>query len=542
MMRCVNKKMKFLSLCLTFCLCSVFAFGQNQNQNQNQNQSQLLDQLKNQSSSGKTKIDVSKFSSKAGLDSADKELNFIPDAQVAMSRADYPVTAGDIYTLAFSVGTNPVTYSIPLDSSYKLRIANLGVINAKGLTFLELKDQVIKIVQKNYPMGGVQFVLTEPAVFTVEITGEVLKTAEKKVWALVRLSSFIDDNYTDYSSLRKITVQSDDGSSKVYDLFKASRYGDLTQDPFLRPGDRIVVTKMERKFFVDGAVKRPGVYELLDGENLKSLIDLYGDGFTPFSDLSRIELSRFLNDKDSYGEKIYLNKEDYEKDFNLVCYDSVTVSSLIDLSPHVFVEGAVQELPDDSALKTGTGVVAGAEINASKRLSFSFSEGEDYAFFIRKNKDILTEVSDLENVYIIRDGEKIALNLLPVLYDASYYAKIEMKNNDTLLIPFKQFFVSVSGAVYLPGRYPYIPDRTWDYYIGLAGGFIKEKNAGDAIVITDINGKKHKKSEFIKPEMTIEAKSNSGLYYFNQYAPIVTTILSAVSTSIAVLAATGVIN
>lgn len=538
MMRCVNKKMKFLSLCLTFCLCSVFAFGQNQRQNQNQ----LLDQLKNQSSSGKTRIDVSKFSSKAGSDSADKEMNFIPDAQVAMSRADYPVTAGDIYTLAFSVGTNPVTYSIPLDSSYKLRIANLGVINAKGLTFLELKDQVIKIVQKNYPMGGVQFVLTAPAVFTVEITGEVLKTAEKKVWALVRLSSFIDDNYTYYSSLRKITVQSDDGSSKVYDLFKASRYGDLTQDPFLRPGDRIVVTKMERKVFVDGAVKRPGVYELLDGENLKSLIDLYGDGFTPFSDLSRIELSRFVNDKDSYGEKIYLNKEDYEKDFNLVCYDSVTVSSLIDLSPHVFVEGAVQELPDDSALKAGSSVVASTAVNASKRLSFSFSEGEDYAFFIRKNKDILTEVSDLENVYIIRDGEKIALNLLPVLYDASYYAKIEMKNNDTLLIPFKQFFVSVSGAVYLPGRYPYIPDRTWDYYIGLAGGFIKEKNAGNAIVITDVNGKKHKKSEFIKPEMTIEAKSNSGLYYFNQYAPIVTTILSAVSTSIAVLAATGVIN
>lgn len=538
MMRCVNKKMKFLSLCLTFCLCSVFAFGQNQRQNQNQ----LLDQLKNQSSSGKTKIDVSKFSSKAGSESADKELNFIPDAQAAMSRADYPVTAGDIYTLAFSVGTNPVTYSIPLDSSYKLRIANLGVINAKGLTFLELKDQVIKIVQKNYPMGGVQFVLTAPAVFTVEITGEVLKTAEKKVWALVRLSSFIDDNYTDYSSLRKITVQSDDGSSKVYDLFKASRYGDLTQDPFLRPGDRIVVAKMERKVFVDGAVKRPGVYELLDGENLKSLIDLYGDGFTQFSDLSRIELSRFVNDKDSYGEKIYLNKEDYEKDFNLVCYDSVTVSSLIDLSPHVFVEGAVQELPDDSALKTGSGVVAGTAVNASKKLSFSFSEGEDYAFFIRKNKAILTEVSDLENAYILRDGEKIALNLLPVLYDASYYAKIEMKNNDTLLIPFKQFFVSVSGAVYLPGRYPYIPDRTWDYYIGLAGGFIKEKNAGDAIVITDINGKKHKKSEFIKPEMTIEAKSNSGLYYFNQYAPIVTTILSAVSTSIAVLAATGVIN
>ena len=134
------------------------------------------------------------------------------------------------------------------------------------------------------------------------------------------------------------------------------------------------------------------------------------------------------------------------------------------------------------------------------------------------------------------------MNLLPILYDATYYSKIEMKNNDTLLIPFKKFFVSVSGAVYQPGRYPYIPDRTWDYYIGRAGGFIKEKNAGNAIVITDVNGKKYKKSEFIKPEMTIEAKSNSSLYYFNQYAPIVTTILSAVSTSISILAVTGVIN
>ena len=196
-------------------------------------------------------------------------------------------------------------------------------------------------------------------------------------------------------------------------------------------------------------------------------------------------------------------------------------------------EGAISDgLETDSVKLENT--------NVSKKLSFNFYEGEDYAFFIRRNKDILTEVSDLEKAYIIRDGEKIELNLLPVLYDASYYAKVEMKNNDTLLIPFKQFFVSVSGAVYLPGRYPYIPDRTWDYYIGLAGGFIKEKNKMSAITITDVNGKTHSKSEFIQPEMRIEAKVNSGLYYFNQYAPVITTILSVISTSISVLAVTGV--
>ena len=64
----------------------------------------------------------------------------------------------------------------------------------------------------------------------------------------------------------------------------------------------------------------------------------------------------------------------------------------------------------------------------------------------------------------------------------------------------------------------------------------------DAITITDINGKKQKMGEFILPEMTIEAQANSGLYFFNQYAPVITTILSAISTSISVLAVTGVIN
>ena len=165
-MKKINRSIKFLSLCLSALFCAGIVFGQTQ--------SQILNQLKNQGnsssessqdSSGKTKIDITKYANAKKLTDSANE-NLVPDAQLAMSRADYPVTAGDIYALAFSVGSSPVTYSIPLDSSYKLRIANLGVINANGLTFLELKDQVTKIVQKNYPMGGVQFVLTAPAVLS----------------------------------------------------------------------------------------------------------------------------------------------------------------------------------------------------------------------------------------------------------------------------------------------------------------------------------------------------------------------------------------
>lgn len=746
--------------------------------------------------------------SKAGAAAVGGGVNSVPDAQLAMSRSDYPVTAGDVYTLAFAAGSTPISYSIPVDSTYKIRIANLGVINAKGLTYLQLKNQVTSIVQKNYPMGGVQFVLTAPATFTVTVTGEVKSTAERNAWALTRLSTFITQNFTLYSSLRKVTIISEEGSSKDYDLFKASRYGDLSQDPFLRPGDRIIVNRADRKvtvagqverpgtyellegenlksligiygdgltkyadttriilsrnvnsktprgdtlyldetaietdfkledndnvqissrteiaktmFFegavgsigqesqlevgemtktdkeeknpiinripvsflegenlatlirrsrasftptsdlrnsylargkdripvnlenilynnefmseyyavegdtlyvpylqsvqtilvsgevttvaevvawpqkrlstvispylteysstrnievvsidgvstqydlfratrfgeveqnpyvragesikikhmdrrvtISGAVKRPGTYELLEGENLKSLIDKYGDGLAPLGDITRMELFRQLTEGSDSGKKIYLSEQNYKDDYPLVCYDTVEISSFKDLMPVVFLEGAIN-IPDSQA--------KGTELESSNRLALSFNNGEDYAFFVRRNKSLFASVADLENAYIIRGKEHININLSNMLYDETFRSQIEMKLNDTLLVPFKQAFVSVSGAVYSPGRYPYIPDRTYDYYVGLAGGFIKEKNKLDAVTITDVEGNKHKKSEFILPEMNIDAKSNSGLYFFNQYAPVLTTVLSLISTSISLLVVSG---
>src|SRR5574344_711612 len=104
----------------------------------------------------------------------------IADMQIALSSPEYPVTAGDIYTLAFLANNTSVSYNISVDASYQIRVANLTVLDAKGKTFLELKRLVEKIVTENYRMSGVQFVLTTPAVFNVIIKGEVQKTQTKK--------------------------------------------------------------------------------------------------------------------------------------------------------------------------------------------------------------------------------------------------------------------------------------------------------------------------------------------------------------------------
>ena len=94
-------------------------------------------------------------------------------AQVAISNPDYMVTSGDIYNLAFVAGTTPVSYSILVDSSYKIKVANLATLDATGKSYITLKRQVEEIVSKNYPMSAVQFVLTQPSSFTVVVKGEV---------------------------------------------------------------------------------------------------------------------------------------------------------------------------------------------------------------------------------------------------------------------------------------------------------------------------------------------------------------------------------
>ncbi len=436
--------------------------------------------------------------------------------QLAMSSNDYPVTAGDIYTLAFALNGAPVTYVISVDTTYRIRVANFAILDAKGLTFNQLKNQVETIVTKNAPMSGVQFVLTTPAVFTLTIKGEVGETSTAEAWALTRLSAVIGPYLTGYSSTRNVQVTSLNGKTDTYDLFLAKRFGDLSEDPYVRPGDVITINKAGRRVTVSGEVRRPGTYELLEGENLKKLTEYYGDGLTDFADNSRISVTRYNQGiKSTYMN--YLTEDVLVDDYKLFDHDTVYISNVNELRSTVFVEGAIF---------SGDAVSAGA----MNRIPVQINEKTNYAFFIRSIRNMFGANSDLDKAYVIRNGERIAIDINKILYDVTYYSDLIVEPYDTLEIPFKQYFVTVAGAVKIPGRYPYIKDRGWDYYVGLAGGFDKTMNSGHAVKIVDADGKVLKKGDPITPETTITASTNAFTYYFNTYAPVVTTTLSVLTS------------
>jgi len=203
--------------------------------------------------------------------------------------------------------------------------------------------------------------------------------------------------------------------------------------------------------------------------------------------------------------------------------DTVSVSAAQELLPVVYFEGAL-----------GVGV-NGEAPQAAQRLPFTFYPGETLSSAVQKLRPQFSAVSDLQSSYIQRGEERIAVDINKLLYGKDFSADKPLVSGDTVIVPFRQFFVSVAGAVKTPGRYPYVPDRGWDYYVNLAGGIDESKNSGQRLTILSVSGQKQPKSGIIQPEDSIMVAQNSLLYYFGEVAPIITSIVSVATLVIAVL-------
>jgi protein involved in polysaccharide export with SLBB domain len=407
-------------------------------------------------------------------------------------------------------------------SDYGVNLGLLGLVYARGKTFRELKILVEKKVGEAYKYSNPSLIIRSTGSFQVEVAGEVPATVFVPAWALTRLSEVVTTAKTAYASLRSVKVIDASGNVTHYDLFKASRFGDLSQDPYVRPGDTIVLERYSRIVTIRGEVRRPERYELLDGESLKELIELYGGGFTESADSSQISVVYDFDKADSRGEMKIL---DFSKDSSFLPDNNctVTVGSVKNLLPCVYFEGALIPKEGTSADKETSG------LQGSQRLTYRFVSGETLSHAAQILKSQFSTVSDLANAYVMRGGQRMPVDLASFLYGNDYSKDIPLQSGDTIIVPFRQFFVSVSGAVAVPGRYPYVPDRSWSYYIGLAGGFNADTNSNEALKIVDVKGHTKTKADPIEPEDTLTAQSNSFYFYLGRVASIVSVVASALT-------------
>jgi len=342
---------------------------------------------------------------------------------LAVNNPDYPVSPGDVYTLAYNREQGIVTQILIVEPNMTVDLSIFSVVQAESLTFVEFKRTVEERVRTAYPKSLPRVTMRATGVFEVFMKGEVNKTGYKLAWGLSRLSEIIEDNLTPYSSIRNVQVRSSDGMTKYYDLFRAFRFGERSQDPFVRPRDTIGVSKYDREIRVTGEVRRPGTYQILRGEQLKELINNYCDGFTVTADGSRIELYRYNPERKS-EEIEYLDLTDgFEEEVVLSNGDSIFVPSNRELLPIIYFEGAI--------------ILDGADPQerfANYRKKHTIRDGETLYTALRSVE--LSAQADLSACYIRRKKEKIFIDLGDYLYNYDPSKDIVLQPLDCIIIPY----------------------------------------------------------------------------------------------------------
>jgi polysaccharide biosynthesis/export protein len=446
---------------------------------------------------------------------------------LATSSMNYPVTPGDVYKITYIRLNQVVSMEAIVLNDYSLNLSLFGTIDTRAITYPELRRRIEKLVLSAYPNSIPQVTLSSTGVFLVHVSGEVRRTELVQCWGFTRVSEVIRSRLTQYASMRNISIVSGDGTKRQADLFIASRKGILDQDPIVKPDDTIIAVRASRKVEVGGAVYKPGTYELLEGENLMQLINDYAEGMTKTANEKKISIVRIVPGTNPRGEALSADmKNPLFGKIELKDFDTVVVGSYRDELPTVFFEGAVGITSPDND----------PTIKLTGRIPYSFTPGETLVTAARNMQKNFSALALLEGVYILREGGKnaISIDLAALLLGNPSIADIPLVQGDRIVIPLRQFFVTVSGGVISPGRYPYIPDRSYMYYINGAGGFDPEKNAGAAVSVLDAADKSQPLDRPIQPEDRINAEVNNIAYYINQWAPVISVSVSVVALVVAV--------
>ena len=356
--------------------------------------------------------------------------------------------------------------------------------------------------------------------FEVALRGEVTQARQLTVSPVTRLNDVVEAVRTQYTSIRRVAVESPGGQRRTYDLFRWRRFGELAHNPLLAPGATITFRERERAVRLAGEVRRPGRYQLLAGEGLPELIEQYGAGFTLAADPTRVVISRLNAAGDGAGrESIAVNIAAGGAP-PLLDEDSILVRAVP--SPVVYLEGALEQPTpttvtttrtsgevDQIATATERELVAATRATGTARRVVPYWPGVtvfDVLFPLRAE---IRHDADLGAGYVLRADVRLAVDLERLLFAGGRDDDIPLQPYDKVVVPVRRLSVTVAGAVQAPGVFAYLPGRSADYYVRLAGGTVPAGGDGSRATVTDRLGREKEPSAPVAPDDQIFVPAES---------------------------------
>lgn len=226
-------------------------------------------------------------------------LSFEPNLRIA-TPADYQIGPDDELVLNI-FGVQEASYRLSVQPEGTISVPNVGVITVAGLSIDEAKklirDRLVKTVYRSIASGVTNFTLTLGNIRSIRIT--VIGAAKPGNYTVSSFTTLFNALYLcggpdKIGSFRSIELIR---NNKVYlkaDLYQFLLKGDTRQNILLKEGDLINIPVYQKRVTIQGEVKRPGLYELLDTEPAVQLIE-YAGGFTEKAYTANIKVNQFTN-------------------------------------------------------------------------------------------------------------------------------------------------------------------------------------------------------------------------------------------------------
>jgi protein involved in polysaccharide export with SLBB domain len=414
--------------------------------------------------------------------------------------SSYVLDFGDTLEIQLVGQQNSINeLSIKRDGS--INILEIGKVSVAGLS-LESASSLIKNRISNAYIGIEAFVtLVNIRDIQVLITGNAYNPG---IYTLNGNSNLLHalsmaGGINDSGSYRKIDLIRNGeviNSIDLYDIFidGKSGFGDR-----LRSGDTILVGPSIKMVTLSGAVKRPGLYELKEGNNFSDLLK-YGLGFADNADLKSLRIERLNKESTSFIKIVDLKK-----------LNSIEVQSSDQLNVRAYerktarIIGAVNR-PGTYTIEYGetlSSLIKKAEgyknnaypfggiLNSIKALELNEMAKEKlYTSFVQK---LITKGDQLfasESLpFILEELKRSEVNgRIMAEFDldvikANPSLDTTIENGDEITIPIKSEQVYIFGEINQSGAVRYQPSKDLNYYISSVGGLIESSDKSNIFVI-----------------------------------------------------------
>ena len=339
----------------------------------------------------------------------------------------YLIAPGDKIRI-ITYGDNSFEQNVTVDRNGNVNIQGFGLFFASGNTFKTFKER-LKIFLGKYLSGLVSnpqktfmdVSLTELRPTKIVVLGQVespgphiLNTSGSALSALYAAGG------VKYSgSLREVIIYRNNKLLKKIDLYDYITTGELKDDVRLTNNDIVFVPNRKNSIEVKGELLNPAIYEILEGEDLTTLVKFSG-GILPTTQTNKVNIQRIVPPSErtainiidrklltiNYQEIINNNKK-----INLEDGDQVTFFRILDLqSDQVTIKGHVYE-PGTYSLKTFSNlkslILDGAkgylpDVYLDKLDVYSIVDGSEIV-----NSYSLSEILLNEQEILLNDGDVV---------------------------------------------------------------------------------------------------------------------------------------